>query len=306
MHRHEFGRTVYSVPLLTTINKIRANDAPPVRHTYVYRLQTPERTYEFNQKFDRCATALAFPRSEASGIDGSLRFAAKADPKRSDPKADSVSNERILSENRVSAVHVCPGVVDIRDQSVGETRPRDETVERVARIFPDCTTTVFAVSVAMSIGANLSTYAHTDATQHAVHAAEAVMQSCASCLVQFRHSLCPASNTKRGNECRARKLIRFAPETDTLSCPFVCLSVSSPKYLVHPVPPIDAISGPDGRPSYEERSLRVTEDAHGYIRRRFFATSRERRDKIRGRVSRIKVTEIATRLEIEQCHEPVG
>lgn len=49
----------------------------------------------------------------------------------------------------------------------------------------------------------------------AVHAPQTVMQSCASCLVQFRHSLCPALCTKCGNECRGRKLMRLFDRSET-------------------------------------------------------------------------------------------
>lgn len=73
-----------------------------------------------------------------------------------------------------------------------------EPAKRVASIFPDCTTTV----VCGCVNRSQSKYICTHIRNAARRTLRLVMQSCASCLAQFRHSLCPALCAKCGNEFR--------------------------------------------------------------------------------------------------------
>lgn len=70
----------------------------------------------------------------------------------------------------------------------------------VVCIFPDCTTTV----VCGCVNRSQSKYICTHRRNAARRTLRLVMQSCASCLAQFRHSLCPALCAKCGNEFRDR------------------------------------------------------------------------------------------------------
>jgi hypothetical protein len=77
-------------------------------------------------------------------------------------------------------------------------RGHGEPAKRVASIFPDCTTTV----VCGCVNRSQSKYICTHIRNAARRTLRLVMQSCVSCLAQFRHSLCPALCAKCGNEFR--------------------------------------------------------------------------------------------------------
>lgn len=67
-----------------------------------------------------------------------------------------------------------------------------EPAVRVASIFPDCTTTV----VCGCVNRSQSKYICAHIRNAARRTLRLVMQSCASCLAQFRHSLCPRAMRK--------------------------------------------------------------------------------------------------------------